>query len=372
MGEAPFFLEAGAALFVERALARKQAFLPAGQEHVVEFEALGRMQRHQRHRFLVGAAVAVHHQRDMFEKTLQVLELSDRGDQFLEVLEPAGGVGGSVLLPHIGVAAFVEHDFGQLGMRGHLAPDTPAVEMLDEITQRPARLRLQLVGLDHRARGFEQGNATLAGVVVQHLHGGVAEAAFGHVDDALEGEIVGGRIDHAQISQRIADFSALIEPRTADHAVGQAERDEAIFELAHLERGAHQDRDLVEIFARPLQVLDLLADGAGFLFGIPGAGHGDLLAVDILGAQRLAEPAFVVRDQVRGGGEDVAGGAVIAFQADNLGAGKIVIETQDVIDLGAAPAIDRLVVVADAADVFERLPGRHSGMRRRRRPGSSR
>src|SRR6478736_9570798 len=35
MGEAALFLEAGAAVFVERALARKQAFFPAGQEHVV-------------------------------------------------------------------------------------------------------------------------------------------------------------------------------------------------------------------------------------------------------------------------------------------------------------------------------------------------
>src|ERR1700681_1758887 len=31
MGETPFFLQSRAALFVERALARKQAFLPAGQ-----------------------------------------------------------------------------------------------------------------------------------------------------------------------------------------------------------------------------------------------------------------------------------------------------------------------------------------------------
>ena len=73
----------------------------------------------------------------------------------------------------------------------------------------------------------------------------------------------------------------------------------------------------------------------------------------VLGAQRLAEPAFVVRDQMRGGGEDVAGRAVIALEANDLGAGEIVVEAQDVVDLGAAPAIDRLVVVADAADVFD-------------------
>src|SRR5262249_10993258 len=36
MGEAALLLEPGAALVVERALVRKQAFLPAGQEHGVE------------------------------------------------------------------------------------------------------------------------------------------------------------------------------------------------------------------------------------------------------------------------------------------------------------------------------------------------
>ncbi len=159
-------------------------------------------------------------------------------------------------------------------------------------------------------------------------------------------------MDHAQIGERVADLRALVEARAADHAIGQAEGDEAVLELAHLERGAHQDGDLVERMLRALQLLDLLADGAGFLLGIPGAGDGDLLARHVLGAQRLAEPALVVGDQVRGGGEDVAGGAVVALQPDDLGAGEVVVEAQDVVDLGAAPAIDRLVVVADAADVF--------------------
>ncbi len=75
----------------------------------------------------------------------------------------------------------------------------------------------------------------------------------------------------AQIGERIADFRALVEARAADDAIGQAERDEALFELAHLERGAHQDRDLVERVALALQLLDLLADGAGFLFRVPRA-----------------------------------------------------------------------------------------------------
>ena len=85
-----------------------------------------------------------------------------------------------------------------------------------------------------------------------------------------------GECDHAQIGERVADFLALVEARAADHAIGQAERDEAVLELAHLERGAHQDGDLVER-VRPagavvaLELLDLLADRARLLLGVPAA-----------------------------------------------------------------------------------------------------
>src|SRR5215475_3548258 len=103
-----------------------------------------------------------------------------------------------------------------------------------------------------------------------------------------------------------------------------------------------------------LQRLDLLADDARLLLGIPGGGDDDLLAELALRAQRLSEAALVIGDQMGSGGEDVAGRAVVALQPDHLGAGKILLEAQDVVDLGAAPPLDRLVVVADAADVLQR------------------
>ena len=155
--------------------------------------------------------------------------------------------------------------------------DAPALEGGEQVAQRPARLGLELVGLDHGLRRRGQRHAPLARVVVQELHGGVAEPAPGHVDDALEGEVVGGGVDDAQIGERVADFLALVEARAADHAVGQAEGDEAVLEFAHLERGAHQDGDLVErmrIAAAvvALELLDLLADGARFFLRIPARG----------------------------------------------------------------------------------------------------
>ena len=104
-----------------------------------------------------------------------------------------------------------------------------------------------------------------AGVIVQELDGGVAEPALGHVDDALQGEVVSRLVDQPQIGERVADLHALVEARPADHPIGQAERDKAILELAHLERGAHQNSDLVERVALPLQRFDLLANRACFL-----------------------------------------------------------------------------------------------------------
>ena len=47
------------------------------------------------------------------------------------------------------------------------------------------------------------------------------------------------------------------------------------------------------------------------------------------------------------------GRAIVALEANDLGAGKVVLEAQDVVHLGAAPAIDGLVVVAHAADVLQ-------------------
>src|SRR4029077_8891031 len=165
---------------------------------------------------------------------------------------------------------------------------------------------------------------------------------------------------------------------TADHAVGQAKLDEAVFEFTHLERSAHQDGDLVQrlvlaALARlALQLLDLLANGAGLFLAVPGAGDLHLLAQHIFRAQRLAETAFLVADQERGGREDVAGRAVVPLETDHLGAGEVVIEAQDVVDFGPTPAVDRLVVVADATDVlglslFRARWNRECGFRRRSR-----
>ena len=56
---------------------------------------------------------------------------------------------------------------------------------------------------------------------------------------------------------------------------------------------------VLALFARrALQLFDLLADAAGFFLRVPGAGDVHLFAEHVLGAQRLAQAAFVVGDQM--------------------------------------------------------------------------
>ena len=186
----------------------------------------------------------------------------------------------------------------------------------------------------------------------QHLDGGIAEAALGHVDDALEGEIVGRLCDKAQIGQGIADFLALIEARTADDAVIDPQGDEALFEFAHLEGGAHQNGHGIERLALALILLDFLADSAGFFFAIIDLGEGKrLAALGNVGEQRLAQPAFIISNEGRSGLQDIGGGAIVALQLDYLRTGEIALEAQDIVHLGAAPAIYGLIVVAHDADI---------------------
>ncbi len=227
----------------------------------------------------------------------------------------------------------------------------PAVERGQKSGERIARGARQPLAGDQVARGLDQRQRAGARFGVQQLQGRGADAAARHVDDALEGEVVGRLAHQAQIGERVADLLPLVKPRPADHAIGQRERNEPVFELARLEPGAHQDRDFAERLPLTLQRLDLVADPAGLLLGVPQPAHHNFVAGLGAGPQGLAEPPAIMGDDAGRGGEDLRRRAVILLEAGNQRAGKIALETQDVADLGAAPTVDRLVVVADAADV---------------------
>jgi len=179
MGEAPLFFEAGAALFVERALARKQTFLPAGQEHVVEFEPFRRMQRHQRQQRRPRRRPSRSITSEMCSrKPCRFSNSSIERTSSLRFSSRPAASGGTVLLPHLGVAALVEYDFGELGMHGHFALRAPTIELTTR-SRRALRAFGFSSSVSTTARAASDAECGAAGMVVQHLQGSIAETALG-------------------------------------------------------------------------------------------------------------------------------------------------------------------------------------------------
>ena len=79
--------------------------------------------------------------------------------------------------------------------------------------------------------------------------------------------------------------------------------------------------------------------------------HAHRLALAQLGEQALGKQLGVGPDDVVGGAQDGGGGAVVLLQLDDLEARKVLRQALEVVQRGAAPAVDALVVVADGGEV---------------------
>ncbi len=177
----------------------------------------------------------------------------------------------------------------------HLVP--PAVHVFQELRQRRARAPGQLVRVHQPPRRKTRRHAIGPREAEDLGHRGVANPTLWRVDDPLERQVVVLALHQPQIRNRIPDFRPLEEPRAAHHRVGQLQHDEAVFEAAHLERRANQDRHVFVLAAFAVGVLNGLGDDAALGLAVPHAGDAHLLAAVGLGPQRLAQPALVGRDQ---------------------------------------------------------------------------
>ena len=359
IGEAAFLLQTGKATLVERSLRGEYAFLPPDEECLVELQPLGRVDGHDRDLGVARRRLVVHHQTDVFEEIAERFVFLHCAGEFGEVFEAAAGLDSLFGLKCQRVAAFVEHGAGQICVREVAPQISPTRDVADQIAERAARLRGQFVGVENACGGVDERDALGAGEHLYLCDRFVAQPALRHIDDAFEGEVVARLVDEAQIGERIADFGAFVKTETADDAVGHADGDEAVLELARLVLRADEDGDAVEAVgafgSAMLPRLDLVTDAARLLGAVPHADDFDPVALWQISEQGFAKAAAVVGDDPAGGGEDVRGAAVILFEPNDFGTWKVLFKLQDIFDLRAAPAVDRLVVVANAAEVLALL-----------------
>ena len=181
---------------------------------------------------------------------------------------------------------------------------------------------------------------------------GLADAAPRRVDHAPEGDRVGGIGQQREIGERVLDLGALVELRAADHLVGDVEPHQRVLQHAALGIRPVEDRDVAAGDALLVcEPLDLGRDVPRLGVLVLELGDVDGLAAADVAPQLLGLAALVVRhDRVRRR-EDRLRGAVVLLQLHDMRAREVTLEVEDVRDVRAAEAVDRLVVVADHADV---------------------
>ncbi len=101
-----------------------------------------------------------------------------------------------------------------------------------------------------------------------------------------------------------------------------------------------------------MEPLDLVGDERRLDVGILGDHETDDLSAAPSRTQHLLVPLGVGTGEHRvGNGENVGRRAVILLELDHLGALELLFEIENVGAVGAAPRVDRLVVVTDHHDV---------------------
>ena len=91
---------------------------------------------------------------------MQIVELLQRLDEFLEILEASGGFRRFLVLPMGGIAAFLKNHLGQfdVALLGVQRLPVPAVKPRQNLAQRLGPLALDRPRCQRQPRAFQQGN----------------------------------------------------------------------------------------------------------------------------------------------------------------------------------------------------------------------
>ena len=226
-----------------------------------------------------------------------------------------------------------------------------AVDELAELQQRPELARLHAMGEAFFEGGGEQRQMPLASVLAERLQCRTADAALGRGDGTDEGRVVVAVRQQAQVRGDVLDFGLVEEGLAAREQVGNPVIAQVLFQRARLEVATVENRVIGE-FRAVLELVRLQFHHhlLRFLLVVLACRHADRVALAEVGPQFLVEQFFVVRDQRVRRLENAHRRAVILFELDQLELRVVARQSTQVLDIGAAPAVDRLVVVADRGE----------------------
>ena len=338
-----------------RRLVREDALLEPGHEHHRKLEALGGVHSHQGNAVVAELrGVEIGDECDLVEEALERRarfvhhfgavgsEILRARHQFAQVLEARFRLGCVLALEREQIAAAPQRLGDRVGGRQAHEIATHRVEHFEERDELAARAARGVAG-GEQAHAFFEGNAARARQLLRMFERGVANAARRAIRDARERGGVRGVHHRAQITKHVLHFGAVVEAHAAHHDVGHVVLEQLLFDRPRLRVGAVEDRALAVLAAAvahffenaPHHVLRLVALVARFV-------EHDALAFAALGDQ-LHRRAAVLLDYRARPAQDLLRRAVVARQLHRLRARIVALEVEDVIDVGAAPSVNRVV-----------------------------
>ena len=128
--------------------------------------------------------------------------------------------------------------------------------------------------------------------------------------------------------------------------------DEGLFDRPGLTVGAHQHAELIQGHTLLQgQAADSFGDELTLLLLVLRGYQNHRIPFGQSRPETLAFTVLVVKDHPVGRQQDFPGRSVVLFEFNLLVGGKVPLELEDVLEMGASPRVDRLVVVADNAEI---------------------
>ena len=159
-------------------------------------------------------------------------------------------------------------------------------------------------------------------------------------------------MDHAEIGKHVLDFCTVKELGTAIDHIGDTIALEGIFQLVGL--GIHAVKNGIIVPLRPLRYPsdDLRGHILGLVIFVHGGVCADQITALTLGPKLLTFATVVITDDCIGCLENVFGGAVILFQADDTRTLILLFKGQNILNGSTAETIDGLVIVTYHTNIF--------------------
>ena len=219
-------------------------------------------------------------------------------------------------------------------------------EVGGKVCERCACRRAQAFEHYRCAGRLQQRNARRGCLCRQQFNGRVAQATSRHADRAAERLVIGGIRNQLQVRHQVANLATVVEAHGADQAVWPAALAHRIFEGAALRVGAIKNCDLLQVHGATCAAIgDVLGDVLRLVTLVEAAHASRAHATRARRAQRLAATFLVRRDRRVGECQDLRRGAIVFLEPHHGGRGELALEVQDVANVGATPAVDRLIVV---------------------------